>query len=488
MKSSVKKILGWTAVAALALPMALSGGISISSGVPTAHAVSVDTDSPLGTNKIVNIAKATNPAVVNVRTKAKVKPASRGFSPGNPFERFLPPQQHRQQPAPERGGSGSGFIIGNEGYILTNHHVVDGADQVLVTLGQGHEEREVPAKLIGSDPKTDIALIQIESNATGTLPHLELGNSDKLEVGEWVVAIGNPFGLSHTVTTGIISAKGRSMGGPYDNFIQTDASINPGNSGGPLINMKGDVIGINTAIISQSGGNVGIGFAIPSAQVTEIVADLQANGSVKRGWLGVQIQGLNEEIAASLGLEGNKGALIVDVQADSPAEKGELKSGDVVLDFDGSDIETVRDLTRLVAKTQADDSVEIGVWRDGKRRELDVRIGALEPEPSQVANASQPSHGKLGLELSPLTPDARRQFRIPDEVEGALVVMVDPQGPAASKGVRPGDVISMVGQQPVATPKDVRKQLDSAIDAERDHVLMRIERNGGARFIAMKLA
>ena len=384
MKSSVKKILGWTAVAALALPMALSGGISISSGVPTAHAVSVDTDSPLGTNKIVNIAKATNPAVVNVRTKAKVKPASRGFSPGNPFERFLPPQQHRQQPAPERGGSGSGFIIGNEGYILTNHHVVDGADQVLVTLGQGHEEREVPAKLIGSDPKTDIALIQIESNATGTLPHLELGNSDKLEVGEWVVAIGNPFGLSHTVTTGIISAKGRSMGGPYDNFIQTDASINPGNSGGPLINMKGDVIGINTAIISQSGGNVGIGFAIPSNLVMEIVQQLKEKGKVTRGWLGVMIQKITPDLADSFGLKEASGALVNQVAPRGPAEKGGILRGDVIVKFENRKISSIDELPRLVASVSPGTRVALEVVREGRVQTVHVTIEELTPSDARA--------------------------------------------------------------------------------------------------------
>lgn len=377
MKSSVKKIMGWAAVAALALPMALSGGISITSGVPAAHAVSVDTDSPLGTNKIVNIAKATNPAVVNVRTKAKVKPASRGFDPGNPFERFMPPQHRRQQPAPEGGGSGSGFIIGKEGYILTNHHVVDGADQVLVTLGQGHEEREVPAKLIGSDPKTDIALIQIERNAVDTLPHLELGNSDKLEVGEWVVAIGNPFGLSHTVTTGIISAKGRSMGGPYDNFIQTDASINPGNSGGPLINMKGDVIGINTAIISQSGGNVGIGFAIPSNLVMEIVEQLKEKGKVTRGWLGVMIQKITPDLADSFGLKEASGALVNQVAPRGPAEKGGILRGDVIVKFENRKISSIDELPRLVASVSPGTRVALEVVREGRVQTVHVTIEEL---------------------------------------------------------------------------------------------------------------
>ncbi|MDH4012532.1 MAG: Do family serine endopeptidase [Chromatiales bacterium] len=435
------------------------------------------------------------PAVVNIRTAmAATAGGPRMQSPhgnmqGTPFDEFFRRffEQAPRSPHGSQGpaiGQGSGFLVSAEGHVVTNNHVIEDAAEISVITNDGET---YVAKLVGTDPRTDLALLKIDADEP--FPYVEFGDSDKARTGDWIVAIGNPFGLGGSATAGIISARGRDLqAGPYDDFIQIDAPINRGNSGGPVFNTDGEVIGVNTMIYSPNGGNVGIGFAIPSAQVTDIVADLQANGSVQRGWLGVQIQGLNEEIAASLGLEGNKGALIVDVQADSPAEKGELKSGDVILDFDGTDIETVRDLTRLVAKTQADDSVEIGVWRDGKRRELDVRIGALEPEPSQVANASQSSHGKLGLELSPLTPDARRQFRIPDEVEGALVVMVDPQGPAASKGVRPGDVISMVGQQPVATPKDVRKQLDSAIDAERDHVLMRIERNGGARFVAMKLA
>ncbi len=434
-------------------------------------------------------------AVVNIRTAMSVTAgeprmqAPHGNMQGTPFDEFfrrffeqVPRSPHGSQgPAT---GQGSGFLVSADGHIVTNNHVIENAAEISVITNKGET---YVARLVGTDPRTDLAVLKID--AEEPLPYVEFGDSDKARTGDWIVAIGNPFGLGGSATAGIISARGRDLqAGPYDDFIQIDAPINRGNSGGPVFNTDGEVIGVNTMIYSPNGGNVGIGFAIPSAQVTEIVADLQANGSVKRGWLGVQIQGLNEEIAASLGLENIKGALIVDVQGDSPAEMGKLKSGDVVLDFDGSDIDTVRDLTRLVASAEADETVKIGVWRESKRRELDVRIGALEPEPSQVASANESSHGKLGLELSPLTEDARRQFRIPDDVEGALVVTVDPLGPAASKGVRPGDVISMVGQEAVATPNDVRRQLDSAIDAERDHVLFRIERNGGARFVAMKLA
>ncbi len=445
--------------------------------------------------QFADLIETNRPAVVNIRTAFTVaanRPQMRsphGSMQGTPFDEFFRRffEQMPQSPDGGRGhgvGQGSGFLISPDGHIVTNNHVIENATEISVITNAGDT---YVAKLIGADPRTDLALLKIDADEA--LPYVEFGDSDSARTGDWVVAIGNPFGLGGSATAGIISARGRDLrAGPYDDFIQIDAPINRGNSGGPVFNTDGEVIGVNTMIYSPNGGNVGIGFAIPAAQATEVIADLRENGSVQRGWLGVQIQGVSDEIAASLALEESRGALVVDVQDGSPAAKAQLKSGDVIVDFDGEDIDTVRDLTRRVAKTRADEKVEVGVWRDGKRREIDVRIGALEAEPEQVARNAETGHGKLGLELSPLTPDARRQFRIPDTIEGALVVGVDPRGPAAQEGVRPGDVISMVGQQPVATPGDVRKQLDRAVDNDRDHVLFRIERNGGARFVAMKLA
>ena len=379
MKPSFRQIGTGLLVAALILPISIAGNFS-STVEPNRVYAESGAGSPVGTNKIVNIARGANPAVVNVSTRAKVQPTR--ANPRGPMNPFMPQPFGQPDQSPERGGTGSGFIINEEGYILTNHHVVDGADQIKVTLGQGHQEREYPASLIGSDPKTDIALIHIERDKGDTqpLPHLNLGDSSQLEVGEWVVAIGNPFGLSHTVTTGIISAKGRSMGGPYDNYIQTDASINPGNSGGPLIDMKGDVVGINTAIISQSGGNVGIGFAIPSNLVKEIVAQLKDKGKVTRGWLGVMIQRVTPDLAESFKLKDAEGALVNEVAPRGPAEKGGILRGDVIVKFENRKISTIDELPRLVANVSPGTRVALEVIRDGQPTTVHVTIEELVPD------------------------------------------------------------------------------------------------------------
>lgn len=343
---------------------------------------------PVGSNLIVDIAKQKNPAVVFVTSKTKIQPAKgKGpfgqFTPPrgkSPFEQFLPPHRGRTpRPAPE-GGTGTGFIIDHEGYILTNNHVVEGADIIKVTL---QNEKEYEAKLIGSDPKTDIALIRIvqENGEHTSFPFLTLGDSQKLAVGEWVVAIGNPFGLSHTVTTGVVSAKGRNIGaGPYDEFIQTDASINPGNSGGPLLNMDGDVIGINTAIFSGSGGNVGIGFALPINMAKGILDDLKQNGKVTRGWLGVMIQRITPELQTSFKLENTSGALVSDILPNSPAFHGGMKRGDVITRFDGVEIASMETLPKQVASIKPGESVKVEVIREGATRVLDIKIEPMKEE------------------------------------------------------------------------------------------------------------
>ena len=459
---------------------------------PVAGSVSASTERP----QFADLVERNSQAVVNIRTTIKARttgePANRGPSaaPGAPFDEFFRRFfEQMPQGAPggpggrEAVGQGSGFIVSAEGHVVTNNHVIDGANEIGVTTNDG---KSYVATLLGADPKTDLALLKIDSDEP--LSFVKFGDSDVARAGDWVLAIGNPFGLGGSATAGIISARGRDLqAGPYDDFIQIDAPINRGNSGGPIFNTEGEVIGVNTMIYSPNGGNVGIGFAIPSAQAASVVADLRENGAVERGWLGVQIQGMSEEIADSLGLEDERGALIARVEPGGPAETSGLKSGDVILEFDGREIETLRDLTRLVAAASVDDSVELGLWRDGKRRSRDVRIGRQADEPVRVA-AAVPEPGRLGLDLSPLTPETRRQFRIPEEVDGALVVSVDPRGPAAREGLRPGDVISMVNQASVSTPDDVREKLDSAADGDRDHVLFRVERNGGSRFVAMKLA
>lgn len=444
--------------------------------------------------QFADLIEANRLAVVNIRTTvtttrgaARMRGAPEmGPAPLDEFFRrfFGEAPEGATRPHPPVTGQGSGFVISAEGHIVTNNHVIENAAEITVVFDDGST---LPAKLVGTDPKTDLALLKVEADEA--LPFVRFGDSDKARIGDWIVAIGNPFGLGGTATAGIISARGRDLqAGPYDDFIQIDAPINRGNSGGPVFNTDGEVIGVNTMIYSPNGGSVGIGFAIPSALVTDIVADLKADGSVQRGWLGVQIQGVTEEIADGLGLDEGRGALIARVESGSPADKAGLKSGDVILDYDGDEIETVKDLTRRVARTDADETVEVGIWRDGKRRERDVSIGVLSEAPVQLASAEETRHGRLGLELAPLDQDTRRQYRIPEDVAGALVTNVDPRGPAARQGVRPGDVISMVGQKPVESPDQVQDEIEAAAGDDRDHVLLRIERNGGSRFIAMKLA
>ncbi|MBC8287436.1 MAG: Do family serine endopeptidase [Nitrospinae bacterium] len=343
---------------------------------------------PVGTNLIVDIAKNKNPAVVFVTSKTKIQPAKGNgafgqFAPprgNNPFGQFAPPNRGRTPHPGPKGGTGTGFIIDHAGYILTNNHVVEGADIIKVTL---QNEKEYEAQLIGSDPKTDIALIKIvqDNGEHISFPFLTLGDSERLAVGEWVIAIGNPFGLSHTVTTGVVSAMGRNIGaGPYDEFIQTDASINPGNSGGPLLNMDGDVIGINTAIFSDSGGNVGIGFALPINMAKGILDELKQKGRVTRGWLGVMIQRITPELQESFKLKNQVGALVNDIAPNGPADLGGMKRGDVITRFDGVEIDSMETLPKQVASIKPGKSVRIEVIREGKTKVLDIKIEPMKEE------------------------------------------------------------------------------------------------------------
>jgi len=341
-----------------------------------ALALSSDTN-PVGTNRIVQVVKQQNPAVVWVESVKKVQKMNRR-TPGNPFFKNFP---GIPQPPQRGGGTGSGFIIDPAGYLLTNHHVINGADKIKVRLQVADKEKNYEAELIGSDPKTDIALLKIkrDENDTAPFPYIQMGNSENLEVGEWVIAIGNPFGLSHTVTTGIVSAKGRDIGaGPYDEFIQTDASINPGNSGGPLLNMKGEVIGINTAIISgNTGGNVGIGFAIPINMAAEIVKELKEHGKVTRGWLGVMIQNLTPDLAETFSLKTTQGALVSEVVPNGPAFNGGLQRGDVIVEFAHQPVENVSALPRLVATTQPGNTVDVMILREGKKQMIRITIEVM---------------------------------------------------------------------------------------------------------------
>jgi serine protease Do len=379
---------------------------------------------------------------------------------------------------------GSGFVIDKEGHILTNYHVIEGADEIVVVLDDNGTEKEYSATLVGSDPKTDIALIKInrESGDNKDFPFLKLGSSENLEVGEWVVAIGNPFGLSHTVTVGVVSALGRSIGaGPYDEFIQTDASINPGNSGGPLINIEGEVIGINTAIISgNTGGNVGIGFAIPINIAKGILKDLKERGTVTRGWLGVMVQKITPELAKSFGLSQSEGALVGDVIPDGPAAKGGIKRGDVIVRFDGQQVKDMEDLPKIVAATIPNSVVDVEVIREGSQLTLRISIELLEDlQDTVVAKADL-----LGLQVQDITEELAKNLKL-EGSEGVLVSDVTAGNAASEAGIRRGDVISEMNR---STVKDMRDYQNLLASVEKgSSVLFLIKRGGSTIYIAVKV-
>jgi serine protease Do len=379
---------------------------------------------------------------------------------------------------PQRQRSlGSGFIIDADGSILTNNHVVENAQKIVVTLSEDQQEYE--AKIVGRDPKTDIAIIKI--NTKKTLDAANFGDSDKLEVGEWVVAIGNPFGLDSTVTSGIVSAKGRHIGqGPYDNFIQTDASINPGNSGGPLINLRGEVIGINTAIFSRSGTNIGIGFAIPINLVKELLPQLRGKGKVTRGYLGVLIQKVTPDIAESLGVERARGALVANVSKDGPAEKAGVKVGDVIVEFDGKEIKDSGDLPIIVARTPVDKKVGMKVLRDKKEMVLNVTVGELKEE--EVV-ASAPEKGELGMTVQRLTPQIAESLGL-DKAEGVVVTAVEPGSAADEAGIRRGDVILEIDRKPIRSVDEYKKSVAGIRKGKG--VLFLVRRGESTLFLALK--
>ena len=432
----------------------------------------------------VVLAKKLKPVVVNISTtQVSEGHGSQEFSspfgdedPLNDFwRRFFGGPAPR---GPQRQRSlGSGFIIDADGSILTNNHVVENAQKIVVKLAADDQEYE--AKVIGRDPKTDIAVIKI--NTKSNLPAATLGDSDRLEVGEWVVAIGNPFGLDSTVTSGIVSAKGRHIGqGPYDNFIQTDASINPGNSGGPLINLRGEVIGINTAIFSRTGGNMGIGFAIPINLVKEVLPQLRGKGKVTRGFLGVLIQKVTPEIAESLGMDKGYGALVANVTKDGPADKAGVKVGDVIVEFDGKEVKDSSDLPFIVARTPVDKRTRMKVLRDKKEVTLTVAVGELKDE--EVV-ASAPEKGELGLSVQRLTPQMAESLGL-DKTEGVVVTAVEPGSAADEAGIRRGDVIMEVDRKPIRNLDEYKKAV-AGIRKGRG-VLFLVRRGDSTLFLALK--
>ena len=434
-----------------------------------------------------DLAKNSSPAVVNISTEREREQMTPGqffgnMMPGSPFEDFFNQFDQffggRGGAAPRKERSlGSGFVISSDGYIVTNNHVVEKSDKISVNLeGQDGKSNSYDAVIIGTDPDTDLALIKIEPKTA--LPVLAFGDSDKLEVGEWVIAIGNPFGLDHSVTAGIISAKGRNIqAGPFDSFLQTDASINPGNSGGPLINLQGEVVGINTAIIASGQG---IGFAIPINMAKEIASQLQQKGHVTRGLLGVSIQDLTPDLAKSLGLKENKGALVSQVVPGSPADKAGIEQGDVIVSFDGRPIADSKDLPRIVASTPTGKTVTVKLLRDGKEIERQAKISEMEGE--SVAAAETPKHPSLGIAVQNLTPEIARELGLKKST-GVVVTGVEPGSPAAEARIQVGDVIQSVNRQPVKSVADLAKIVEKAKDGE--NLLLLVQRDRQAMFVAV---
>jgi serine protease Do len=423
----------------------------------------------------VTLAKTLKPAVVNVSTKRVESGPSLppGMDPDDPFSQFF--RQFEQRPHAVRS-LGSGFVINSDGYIVSNNHVVDGASEIRVKLSDG---RQFPAKILGRDPKTDLALLRIETTGLPTIP---IGDSEGLQVGEPVMAIGNPFGLEQTVTTGIVSGTGRVIGGgPYDDFIQTDASINPGNSGGPLINARGQAIGINAAIFSQSGGSIGIGFAIPVNLAKPVLTQLAADGHVVRGWLGVSIQPVTPELAKGLKLSESTGALVSSVTQGSPAARAGLKPGDVILEFNGERVARADRLPNAVATTPVGREVPVGIVRDGKPMKLTVKVGRQgEAKEAEAEPTTLPA--KLGLTVAPVTPRLAREMGLRDE-HGVVVRDVEADSPAAEAGLQAGDVIVEVNRQGVRTPADMQRQIDR--HAKGTPLLMLVHRGESSLFVSV---
>jgi serine protease Do len=399
----------------------------------------------------------------------------------------------RKRPRRRAQSLGSGFIIDKSGIIVTNNHVIAEADEIKVRL---QDDTEFDAVILGRDPKTDIAVLKIKPGKT-KLTAVEFGDSQKLRVGDWVVAIGNPFGLGGTVTAGIVSARGRDINqGPYDDFIQTDASINKGNSGGPLFDLNGKVIGINTAIFSQSGGSVGIGFAVASRLAKPVISQLKDFGRTRRGWLGVRIQMVTNEIAESFGLKDSSGALVAEVSDKGPAQKAGIKPGDVILKFNNQNVETMRRLPRIVAETPIGIDVPVVVWRGDRKTNVTVRIGELKENIIASKKALKKTKkvkavvklDALGISLSVLDKQLKKKYSVEKEVMGVIVVQVDPSGLAAEKGIRVGDVIAEVDQESVTVPSAVIKIVDRILqNGKKKSVLFTINRQGAIRFIGVRL-
>ncbi len=454
-----------------------------------------------GPDFVADVAEGLQDAVVNISTtqtlKGSAENAPSGPGPkGSPFEEFFDDffDDEDKDGLPRKVSSlGSGFVIDPSGLIVTNNHVIEGADEIIINFTDGSKLKVV--KILGHDPKTDLALLQVEPKKP--LKAITFGDSSKMRVGDWVMAIGNPFGLGGSVTVGIISATKRDINaGPYDDFLQTDAAINRGNSGGPLFNMDGQVIGVNTAIISPTGGSIGIGFAVPSNSAMQVLDQLKQYGETRRGWLGVHVQNVTEEIAVSLGLKEPKGALVAKVSPDSPAASAGIQPSDVILKFDGQAIDNMRSLPRAVAATAIGKNVAVELLRKGQAVDLTVTVGRL-PEDEEVADSVKGEGEEemmpeaeredlLGLSIAPLTEELRERFNIGKSVEGVLITEVKPNSPAAQKEVKPGEVIVEVTQEKVKQPQDVKTRLLAVKKSGRKSVLLLLsDAKGELRFVAV---
>jgi serine protease Do len=442
-----------------------------------------------------DLVERVSPSVVTVTVEEEIQP-TQDMVPDNlpePFRNFF--NQFgggNNQPARPRKAvaMGSGFIVDKSGYIVTNNHVVQDGKKITVRLPDG---REFDGHVVGADQATDVAVLKVKSDKP--LPAVEFADDRQVRVGDWVIAVGNPFGLSNTVTAGIVSSIGRDVGnGPYTDFLQIDAPINRGNSGGPTFNLQGRVIGMNSMIFSPSGGSVGIGFAIPSSTVRDVIAQLETHGHVARGWLGVEIQSLTPDIAASMGSKEIKGAIVATITPNGPAAKGGFQQGDVVLALNGKSVEDSRDLTRRVAALPAGASAVFTVMRGGAAKTLTVKIGERKDEQVASNAPAKPQAGNastgeaMGLGLTSVTPDMRREFNLENGVNGVLVTRVDPNSDAADKGIQPGDIVVSVANKSVHTPQDIKSRIADAHAAGRNTVLVLVTGSNGQRFIALKIA
>ncbi len=508
MKQSCSFTLGAVAGAVTLSAALLWGEFSL----PTSHASSPATtspasvvvphDQPIGTG-FTEIAKAVTPAVVNITTVAEKISGSRDPRDeirermedffGFPFGPFGPggPGRHRGPQGPQApmeprghrgGGMGSGVVVSPDGYVLTNNHVIDSAREVTVTLP---DKREFKGKIVGTDPKTDLAVVKIDGQ---NLPTVPWGDASKLQVGEYVLAVGNPFGLNSTVTLGIVSALGRGRMGitQYEDFIQTDAAINPGNSGGALVNTRGELVGINTAIFSQTGGYQGVGFAVPTSMSKPVYESLVKTGKVVRGFLGISIQDLNQELVKSFGLKESKGALVSDIREDGPADQADLKQGDVIIAYEGTPVEDAVALQRFVTKTPVGTKVSVKVIRDGHEKDLAVTIGE-QPETTQIAKTDTGStdHALVGVAVQDLDRDTARELGLKGKPQGVVVTAVEPDSGADKAGLLPGDVIREINRQPVKSVKDFEKA--SAKLNKGENVLMLINRRGASLFLSARV-